>query len=425
MKKRLLLRCFLAVLILLNLWMIYSLSGEDGKQSGETSKKVTQTLATVVVKDFQEKPLPEQDNIVLKMHPSVRSMAHMAEFGSLGCLVMLFVLTFRLSPLLSGGISMLSVLVVAVIDELYQHFAKAGRAGEVKDVGLDCLGALIACSVLLALICLFKFIRMKNLKKPLKVTSYSMSGYSMISVLRIALVSDLHDNPADRVIDALRSESPNLILVPGDLTDDIHIRRGAAETLAFLRECVAIAPTFYSLGNHEIGCYHAGNPFRKPTPVPLPEDFKEALKDAGVVLLDNTYTEFEGVTIFGLTSGINKKENRPDPEVLRQFAEVEGRFKILLCHHPEYYIPYLKDLDMDLVVSGHAHGGHWRFFDRGVYAPGQGLFPKYTSGMIDKKLVISRGLGDHTSIPRIFNPPELVMVNIGGDIFKYVFQKRF
>ena len=64
-------------------------------------------------------------------------------------------------------------------------------------------------------------------------------------------------------------------------------------------------------------------------------------------------------------------------------------------------------------MSGHAHGGQWRIFGRGVYAPGQGIFPKYTSGVIDGRCVISRGLSNHTHVPRIFNPPELVMVYYG------------
>jgi predicted MPP superfamily phosphohydrolase len=67
---------------------------------------------------------------------------------------------------------------------------------------------------------------------------------------------------------------------------------------------------------------------------------------------------------------------------------------------------------MDLIVCGHAHGGQWRLFGRGVYAPGQGLFPKYTSGVLDGVCVISRGLGNHTRVPRIFNPPELVLISL-------------
>ncbi len=415
MKRKLAVRLVLAVLILLNLVLIYGFSSEDATRSGTTSKQVTQTVATVVIKDFQEKPTTEQETIVQKMHPSVRSLAHMAEFGSLGFLVMLFVLTFRLNALLSAGISMLSVLVVAALDELHQQLANAGRAAQFKDVALDCLGALIACSLLLLLILLLHLIKMRNSKKPLRITRYRVKCAALSDPLRIALASDLHDNPWGRVAEVLRQEKPDLILIPGDLTDDGHIREGAADTLAFLRECASIAPTFYSLGNHEVGCYHAGNPFRHPTPIPIPAEFKAAVAQTGATLLDNESTVFDGLTVFGLSSGINKKENRPDPKVLEKFASTDGKVKLLLCHHPEYYIPYLRDLGMDLTVSGHAHGGHWRFFGRGVYAPGQGLLPRYTAGVLDGKCVIGCGLGDHTLIPRIFNPRELVMIELGGE----------
>ena len=86
--------------------------------------------------------------------------------------------------------------------------------------------------------------------------------------------------------------------------------------------------------------------------------------------------------------------------------------KVLICHHPEYYPKYLKDMPIDIIVSGHAHGGQWRFFGRGVFAPGQGLFPKYTSGVYDGRLVVSRGLKKTIIPPRIFNPREVVIIDV-------------
>ena len=84
-------------------------------------------------------------------------------------------------------------------------------------------------------------------------------------------------------------------------------------------------------------------------------------------------------------------------------------YKILLCHHPEYW-SFLRSRKLDLVLSGHAHGGQWRIMGRGVYAPGQGLFPKLTSGVVENRLLISRGLANTTIIPRINNPVEIVYV---------------
>ena len=89
------------------------------------------------------------------------------------------------------------------------------------------------------------------------------------------------------------------------------------------------------------------------------------------------------------------------------FSNKEG-FKLLLCHHPEYYSKYIKDIDVDLTLSGHAHGGQWRILGQGIFAPGQGIFPKYTSGLIDGRLIVSRGLGNTHRIPRINNKPEII-----------------
>ena len=86
--------------------------------------------------------------------------------------------------------------------------------------------------------------------------------------------------------------------------------------------------------------------------------------------------------------------------------------RLLLCHHPEYYPDYIRGTDIELTVSGHAHGGQWSIFGRGVFAPGQGLFPKYTAGVYDGgRLVVSRGVTNTVRIPRFFNPTEIVVIN--------------
>ena len=97
-----------------------------------------------------------------------------------------------------------------------------------------------------------------------------------------------------------------------------------------------------------------------------------------------------------------------DLDWLTDFCGVP-EYKILLCHHPEYW-PLLRSRKLDLVLSGHAHGGQWRIMGRGVYAPGQGFFPKLTSGVVENRLLISRGLANTTIIPRINNPVEIVYV---------------
>ena len=106
-------------------------------------------------------------------------------------------------------------------------------------------------------------------------------------------------------------------------------------------------------------------------------------------------------------------EKTPPPNLrwLARFSSLPG-FKLLLCHHPEYYPDYIKPLPVDVILAGHAHGGQWRFFGHGIFSPGQGPFPALTSGVTDNRLVISRGLANNAGIPRLFNPPELVIVRL-------------
>ena len=88
----------------------------------------------------------------------------------------------------------------------------------------------------------------------------------------------------------------------------------------------------------------------------------------------------------------------------------EPGFHVLLCHHPEYYPRYLRARGIELILSGHAHGGQIRLFGQGLFSPGQGIFPKLTSGVTDGRLVVSRGLANCQIVPRLFNPPVLVYI---------------
>ena len=133
-------------------------------------------------------------------------------------------------------------------------------------------------------------------------------------------------------------------------------------------------------------------------------------------MADNRYVNVSSdLYIGGISSGRNYHDKRasqkPDISFILEFEKVSG-FKILLSHHPEYYVPLLKDKDIDLIISGHAHGGQIRIGNQGLFAPGQGLFPKYTSGIHDGKLVVSRGISGTELFPRINNKPEIVYIKI-------------
>ena len=133
-------------------------------------------------------------------------------------------------------------------------------------------------------------------------------------------------------------------------------------------------------------------------------------------MVDNRYVDVSAdLYIGGLSSGRNyhdkKASQKPDISFIAEFEKVSG-FKILLSHHPEYYEPFLKDKGIDLIISGHAHGGQVRIGNQGLYSPGQGLFPKYTSGIHDGKLIVSRGIAGTELFPRINNKPEIVYIKI-------------
>ena len=251
----------------------------------------------------------------------------------------------------------------------------------------------------------------------MKITNYSFITDKLKGSLRLAVVSDLHSREPLEVIMAVSKTRPDAICIAGDLTEALDGTMDGKNEYGFaaLRALCAIAPTFYAPGNHEIGASH-GRMRRNPKPQPgedriTPEN-RARILSSGVHFLDNAHDEWQGIVIGGLGSGMLEPDGKPRVADLDGFFARDG-FKILICHHPEYYDKYLRDRDVDLVISGHAHGGQWRVFGRGVYAPDQGLFPKYTSGVYEDRLVISRGTANTASpIPRFFNPREVVCIRI-------------
>ena len=254
-------------------------------------------------------------------------------------------------------------------------------------------------------------------------TSYKIKGCPV----SIALLTDTHDTDPGPILASLRSRRPSLVALAGDFVHGMKPQCGSKmeesqNAVELLKGCAGLAPTFVSVGNHE--AY-------------LSQTDMEVISAAGVTLLDNRYATFyiEGnkVVIGGLTSAhytvyqqykalplsLYMKavhlDRKPEPETgwLERYAAEDG-YHILLMHHPEYirFIP----ASIELVMSGHAHGGQWRFYDlltkrwRGVYAPDQGVFPKLTSGVIEGRFVISRGLSNTAWIPRIHNETEIVYI---------------
>jgi predicted MPP superfamily phosphohydrolase len=256
-----------------------------------------------------------------------------------------------------------------------------------------------------------------------KITEYTIKTEKIKNNLCIATVSDLHARAPQRVLSALREMSPDMILLPGDILEvaNEYMSQRNENSLLFFREAVKIAPCYYCFGNHEIYYSHAA---REKNRVPNPDMLAEIIKQVkglGVNIVNDSYTsvainDSESILIGGLVCGqdtdpsLNQK--KPNLVFLDEYSKKDG-YKILLCHYPHYYDEYLKKTDFDLILSGHAHGGHWRFFERGIYAPHQGLLPKYTHGMHFGRFIISTGAVNNTKpIPRFFNAPEILKITI-------------
>lgn len=235
----------------------------------------------------------------------------------------------------------------------------------------------------------------------MKRTVYEKHTPKVKRAYKLIMLSDIHNKPFEKLIAQVAAEQPDAILVVGDVVD--RHRKTWRRALPFLKACADTAPTFFSYGNHEIK-------FPKLSP--------EDIAGTGVTLLDDSCVPFGDLLLGGHTPYTRF-------DWLSEFEQADG-YKVLLNHHPEYYEkepdgrkaftdrPGLRDHDgIDLILSGHAHGGQWRFFDRGVLAPGQGFFAKYVRGEYGN-MIVGTGCANTAAplIPRFFNPREIVEIHI-------------
>lgn len=232
---------------------------------------------------------------------------------------------------------------------------------------------------------------------------------------RIAQISDLHnaefgDNNS-KLIDLLEKSSPDIIAITGDIVDSNHTNMDSA--IEFVNRIVQIAPCYYITGNHEAWI---GDEYT---------DLEAALIDAGVTVLRDEAVTLEknkqSIQLVGIDDpsfGGEIYNYMTEKEILTsKFDNINltNDFTILLSHRPEMFDAYV-ECDMDLVFSGHAHGGQVRIpFIGGLVAPDQGVFPKYDAGIYSENnttMVVSRGIGNSIIPLRVNNRPEIVVVEL-------------
>ena len=255
----------------------------------------------------------------------------------------------------------------------------------------------------------------------LKTVYYTVESDKLSAPVRIALLTDLHScrygENQKNLIEAVQKQNPDIVLLGGDIFDDKVPHKNAELTVKQLAEKY---PCYYVTGNHEYWSREVGK-------------ILDSIESYGVTVLSG---ECDTITINGQIINICGVDD-PDAEVyLAEGEPIEWQlkhaneavqeaektlgteiFSVLLSHRPELYETY-QNYEFDLVLSGHAHGGQWRIpgLLNGLFAPDQGLFPEYAGGKYDYPggtMIVSRGLArESTPVPRIFNRPELVVVDI-------------
>lgn len=274
---------------------------------------------------------------------------------------------------------------------------------------------LITAIALIVLAGIIIFLYLQN--NIIDITQYNIKSKDCGS-LKIVQLSDLHSKPFNKVLKKTQELNPDIICITGDYINDKC--KNKDKMLNFGKGLVKIAKVYYITGNHERRLENF-------------ESIMQELSDIGFIVLLNRISVYNDkgfdVNILGLD------ENQADfkdykarkngtfvyKDMSPYFAELENNsgFKIILSHFPENF-ENVKEMnysqyDFDIQLSGHAHGGQFCLpFIGPVFSPGQGLFPKYAKGSFGNrpKLIVSRGLGNAEFPFRLFNHPEINVINI-------------
>lgn len=271
--------------------------------------------------------------------------------------------------------------------------------------------------VLLIVIALLLFCSYQN--RHLETTYYTYKAEQLGADLegyRIVQISDLHNakfgKNNQKLVDRIRECEPDMIVLTGDLVDSNHTNVDRA--VQFVDEIVKICPVYYVTGNHEYWLEKSEY-----------DELMDGLIGAGVVILDDQVVEISrgdakfrlvGLDDKSLADGTLGTLLNNAQDVAHEDSE-KNEFTVVLAHEPQYLARYA-GTGVDLVLSGHAHGGQFRLpFVGGIVAPDQGFLPEYTAGeyyMNGTEMIVSRGLGNSVIPVRLFNYPEIVCVELVG-----------
>ncbi|MCC8073544.1 MAG: metallophosphoesterase [Clostridiales bacterium] len=245
-------------------------------------------------------------------------------------------------------------------------------------------------------------------------TRYNLDFTHTNKDFKIVHLSDFHSKPFKKVIEKIKNEKPDIICITGDFINDKC--KNKDKMLCYGKELISIAPVYYITGNHERRLDNF-------------DSLMQELSKIGFNVLQNEIAETEFCTILGMD------ENQADfddykarrngtfvyKDMSQYFKELEksDKFRLVLSHFPENF-EGIKELnysqyDFELQLSGHAHGGQWIMpFIGPLFSPGQGVFPKYARGSFGKHpvMIVSRGLGNSEFPLRLFNHPEIVVINV-------------
>lgn len=275
--------------------------------------------------------------------------------------------------------------------------------------------------ILFALICIVLLGVMIYDSTRFVTVSYQLRVPYLKKRMRIILLSDLHNmrygEKNQKLLDAVDAGKPDVILCAGDLITS-KPRASMQNAMDLVSALSGKYPFYYGNGNHEYRIFHAPETYGR-----MGERWRAFLKGNHVRMLENAsvFLEEYNVRICGLDLPMDfyKKldRNKADKKTLNRLVgkPKEGVCNVLLAHHPAFFETYA-DWGADLTLSGHVHGGIVRLpWIGGLLSTSLTLFPRYDGGLYEKngkKMIISRGLGSHTIPVRLFNPAELVSIEL-------------